>query len=175
MLDRRKRGTGCSWSDGWIRTLVPDRVGAIASLLILRREVDDEPRVLESATCIRGSAYLHRISASLLQRRKDIRSLLYRGHGLKRDSGIPDDFFEGVVEGYDINRDFALRISSTRQGFKHATHKKQNLLLQLWTELDIPIFRRQKRPSSYPLFALAQYSSGTRLDYHQLYSGVTTH
>jgi hypothetical protein len=50
MLDRGEWGTGSGRSDGWIRSLVSDRVGTVSGLLILRGEVDDEPRVLVSAS-----------------------------------------------------------------------------------------------------------------------------
>lgn len=50
MLDRWERGTGRSGSDGRFGTLIPDRVSAVASLLIVGRKVDDEARVLGSAT-----------------------------------------------------------------------------------------------------------------------------
>jgi hypothetical protein len=98
MLDRGERGTGSGRSDGWIRSLVSDRVGTVASLLVLGREIDDESRVLESALCLADFTHLHWISPSLLQRRKDISSLLDRGHGLKRDSGVANDLFECIVE-----------------------------------------------------------------------------
>jgi hypothetical protein len=58
MLDRWKWGTGCSGSYGWFGTLIPDRVGAVASLLIVGREVDDEARVLVSALHSLKIAYL---------------------------------------------------------------------------------------------------------------------
>jgi hypothetical protein len=50
MLDRWEWVTGRSGSDGRFGTLVSDRVSAISSLLIVRRKVDDEARVLGSAT-----------------------------------------------------------------------------------------------------------------------------
>jgi hypothetical protein len=50
MLDRWEWGTGRSGSDGGFGTLIPDRVSAISSLFIVRREIDDEARVLGSAT-----------------------------------------------------------------------------------------------------------------------------
>lgn len=48
MLDRWKWGTGCRGGDGRFRDLVPNGIGAVSSLLILGRKVDDESRVLRS-------------------------------------------------------------------------------------------------------------------------------
>jgi hypothetical protein len=58
MLDRWERGTGRSGSDGRFGTLVSDRIGTVASLLIVRRKVDDEARILGSASCSLIIAYL---------------------------------------------------------------------------------------------------------------------
>jgi hypothetical protein len=66
MLDRWQWGTGCSWCNGWLGTLVSDRVSAISSLLIVGRKVDDEARVLGSALCPLMVAYLQGISTSFL-------------------------------------------------------------------------------------------------------------
>ena len=58
MLDRREWGTGCSRCYRWLGTLIPYRVGAVSSLLIVGREVDDEARVLGSGLHSLKVAYL---------------------------------------------------------------------------------------------------------------------
>jgi len=48
MLDRWEWSTGRSGSYGGFGTLIPDRVGAVSSLLIVWREIDDEAGILGS-------------------------------------------------------------------------------------------------------------------------------
>lgn len=49
MLDRGQWGARCGRSDGWLGPFVSYRVGTVASLLVVRRKVDQESRVLASA------------------------------------------------------------------------------------------------------------------------------
>lgn len=58
MLNRWEWGTGRSGSYGGFVTLIPDRVGAVSSLLIVGRKVDYEARVLGSALHSLKFAYL---------------------------------------------------------------------------------------------------------------------